>query len=142
MEKQYKSTHYENYIKKNAFFLITHGAVFKARESITLKRFSKNHKIGIKKALNIFLKKKLENSIFCKKNFVIKGPIFLLKGLEKKIFINFFELFFFNTLLLKLNDKMYSNENFRNISSLKYKNNMLIFYKFRSVNLKRHTLFN
>jgi hypothetical protein len=91
--------------------------------------------------LNQIAIKVLNISIYSKNKFVIKSSTLLLKPhtttkfLKHKI-LNTFNSMFFELLIIKLNNKLYSANSLKNIYSFNYKETKLLLYQFGTTHLK------
>jgi hypothetical protein len=58
------------------------------------------------------------------------------KQITKNLFLNTFKNLIFDIISLKLNNKIYNTNQFKNLYSLNYKENKLLLYQFLSTNIK------
>ena len=132
--KTYRLEKLKYYLKKPnlIFFIYIPNSNVKNQLKLEQKLFKNNLKLyNIK---NNLTKHVINNSIYSRIDILIKGPlsIITLKN-PKKININIQKLLNFNSnisvLTIKLNKKIYSNEQIKTISTLNYKNNIKILNK-------------
>merc|ERR1711957_999698 len=97
------------------------------------------------KVYNKLLIKSFSFSIFSNLNKLVSGPFFLIK-LDQFFFkmtlslIEDLKKLFFNCLVVKINNKIYSFLQFKNLRSFSYTNNTILLYQFLLTNLKTLTM--
>nr|YP_010516653.1 hypothetical protein ON958_mgp27 [Haslea pseudostrearia]UXN44196.1 hypothetical protein [Haslea pseudostrearia] len=127
---------------KNKFLLFANGANKTSQDWLSVEQSLSNSNLKYYKIYNKIALKVLKNSIYKNISQMIQGTFFFLKLNEISLLINKQKLFdslrsiFFTLLSIKLNNKVYSIVQIKNIKSLKYKNNMAVLYQFFFVNLK------
>jgi len=140
--KDYKTTITKNYIKTNNLFILFNGVNRKSSDWIATEQNLKN--IGFKyyKVFNKTARKTLNESIYKKYQTAVNGITFFMKPasnikpITKYVLLNSFEPLLFTILALKLNNKIYSVKQLKNIYSFKYKENKLLLYQFKITNIK------
>ena len=85
--------------------------------------------------------KTLNCSIYQKISSVVKGSTFLVKPQPDNLFVkqtilNTFNLLFFELLVFKFNNKIYSTNSLKNAHSLNYKEAKLLIYQFSLTSIK------
>ena len=133
--KTFKIIKTTKYIKKNNLLIFAYGVNRLSNDWILTEQ--KLEKLNIKyyKIFNTFPQKLLNNSIFnYSTNFIGTTIFFLnLKNNDKnfeKYHIKELSSVLFYLLGIKLNNKIYSIEQLKNLNSLKHTENVLVFYKF------------
>lgn len=127
---------------KNKFLLFSNGANKTSQDWLVVEQTLSNANLKYYKIYNKIASKVLKNSIYKNIGQMIKGTFFFLKLSETSLQLNKQKLFdslksvLFTLLSIKLNNKVYSITQIKNIKSLKYKNNMALLYQFFLVNLK------
>ena len=147
--KEYKKLKTKNYIKNNSILFFFSGINKNSSELIKTKQELKKMELDYYKIANKPTVKEMEKSIFSSIKYVAAGPTFLLKQSNdsKKSSITYrqllsnFEPLLFNLIVIKLNNKIYSKEALKNVNSLSYKENFIVFNQFRITNLKSYFRF-
>ena len=133
--KDYKIKKTKKYFKTNHLFFFVNGI----SRNTSGWRFTEQEltTIGFKyfKVLNKTTIKTLNSSIYTKISPVIKGSTFLIKPQSNKLFfkqkvLNTFTPLFFELLIFKFNNKIYSADSLKNTHSLNYKETKLLLYQF------------
>ena len=144
--KDYKIGKTKEYLKTNNFFFFVNGINRNALDWLLTEQGLKT--IGFKyyKVLNKTTVKTLNGSIYRKMSSVVKGSTFLIKPENNKPFIkqtvlNTFNPLFFELLIFKFNNKIYSVNSLKNAYSLNYKEIKLLFYQFNITSIKAYSKF-
>jgi hypothetical protein len=133
--KNYRIKRVKNRIKTNRIFFLFSGNTMKSydwiiAEQILLNLCLKYYKISGKTTVN-----SLSNSIFQKTKATINNVTFFVTPydnaiLTKQLLLDKVKSLFFNLFIIKINNKIYSTKQLKNINSLKYKTNKLLIYQF------------
>lgn len=137
--KNYQNIKIKNSTKKNSLLLITNGINQNYKNKILIKQNLKKLKIDCYKIYNKLTTKTFKNSRY--KNIIklIYSTIFFLTSNQKKFDIStikYLEVLKFPILGAKLNKKIYTKTQLKNIKSTNYKNGISVLYQFLLVNLK------
>lgn len=129
-KKKYQIIKTKKYIKKNKLFFLS-NIVAKPKQGLNIIEFNSF------KIINKIANKKLKNSIFKNIKETINGLTFFIKlivktTLKKNVLLSCF-------LAIKINNKIYPITIFKNINSINYTNNALLFYQYTFTNLSYHT---
>jgi hypothetical protein len=142
--KRYNEIKTNNYLKTNLFFLFN-GLNRNSNDWILIEQNLKKINFKYYKIFNKISKLSIKKSIY--KNFTItlNGITFIVLPIKvtkklKHIELNKLELFLFNLLAVKLNNKIYSSIQVKNLNCLNYYENKLLFYQYRITNLKIYLL--
>ena len=118
------------------------GNTLKSYDWIITEQFFKNMNFKYYKIFNKAAIKTLNKSVYKKIKTTINGITFFIKptqnitSLTKQLLFNNFELLFFSLIAIKINNKIYSSKQLKNINSLNYKKNKLLIYQFNITHLK------
>ena len=140
--KNYQISKTKNYFKKNNFILLSISANQNSKNWLKIEQGLNKLKLSYYKTYNNTTRKIIKNSIYKNLIHIVNSTFFLLKPkntnkvLTKSNIINMVNSVFFTTLAIKLNKKIYSISQSRNINSFNYKKNMSIMYQFLLTNLK------
>lgn len=127
---------------KNKFLLFSNGANQNSQNWLTVEQGLSNSNLKYYKIYNKIALKVFKNSIYKEIKQMIRGTFFFLKLGETSVLMNKHKLFkelesiSFTLLSVKLNNKIYSIVQLKNIKSLNYRNNVAVLYQFFLVNLK------
>lgn len=127
---------------KNKFLLFSNGANQNSQNWLIVEQELSNSNLKYYKIYNKIALKVFKNSIYKEIKQMIKGTFFFLKLGETSVLMNKHKLFkelesiSFTLLSVKLNNKIYSIVQLKNIKSLNYRNNVAVLYQFFLVNLK------
>jgi hypothetical protein len=92
------------------------------------------------KIFNNAARKIFRNSIYKNNESIINSITIFIKPdkkqITKNLFLNTFNNLIFDIISLKLNNKIYNTNQFKNLYSLNYKENKLLLYQFLSTNIK------
>ena len=139
--REYQFSKIKQYLKTE-FLLFANGTNKNASNWLIVEQSLNNLGIKYYKIYNKIAFKAIKMSLLKNIKQLIKGTFFFLKldnnslSINKKIFLKSLELIFFNLLSVKLNNKIYSITQLKNMSSLKYHNNIAILFQFLTVSLK------
>lgn len=139
--KDYKIGKTKKYFKTNNLFFFVNGINQNALDWLLTEQGLKTTGFTYYKLLNKTTVKTLSNSIYTAVSPVIKGSTFIIKSHFKKPFLkrtiqNAFNSLFFELLILKFNNKMYSADALKNTYSLNYKETKLLLYQFNLICIK------
>ena len=138
--KKYQKIKIKNYFKNYSLLFIANGINQNLKnQMLTKQEMKKKLKLAYYKIYNKLTTKILKESI-CK-NFtkLIYSPIFFLTPKQKNLnlsTIKYLETLSFTILGIKLNKKIYTITQFKNIKSTNYKNELSILYQFLFIHLK------
>lgn len=139
--KDYKKTKTENYLKTNNLFFFFSGINQESKHWIKTEQELKSINFNYHKIFNKTSTKTFKNSIYKNVNPTINSTTFFIEPkfsnvlLSKKILLNL-ETFIF--LAIKMNNKIYSFDQIKQINSLDYCNNKLMLYQFCLTNIKSY----
>ena len=142
--KDYKTLKTKQYIKTTKLFFFFTGIDRNSNNWILIEQNLNNLKFNYYKVFNKTATQTLQNSIYHTIKPVINGTTFLIKPtsntelLSKQALINSLEPLLFVMLAVKLNDKIYPTKKLKNLNSLEYVENKLLFYQFGLTNLKAY----
>lgn len=140
--KNYQTSKTKDYLRKNNFLLFSISANQNSQNWLTIEQGLNKLKLGYYKVYNNNTRKILKNSIFTNLTPLINSTFFVLKPNEKSKTLTKYNLISilnslsFTILAIKLNKKIYSLPQAKNISSLDYKKNISVMYQFLLTNLK------
>jgi len=140
--KKYKIIKTKNYIKLNSLFIFFNGINQNSNDWILIEQNLKKINFNYYKIFNKTSKKALTNSVFVNMNALINSITFLLKPISikneitKQTLLNSFEPLLFTLLSIKLNNKIYSKAQLKNLFSFNYTDNKLLFFQFKITNTK------
>ena len=140
--KNYQISKTKNYLKKNNFVLLSISANQNSKNWLKIEQ--ELHKLGLSyyKTYNNTTKKIIKNSIYKNSIHIVNSTFFILKPkttnkvLTKSNIINMVNSIFFTAVAIKVNKKLYSTSQSKNINSFNYKKNMSIMYQFLLTSLK------
>lgn len=135
----YQNIKIKNYLKNDSLLLILNGINQKSKNQILIKQEIKKLKIIYYKTYNKLTIKLFKNSIY--KNFtkLIYSPVFFLTTKQKYFNVTttkYLETLKFPILGIKLNKKIYTTTQLKNIKSTKYTSGISLLYQFLLINLK------
>lgn len=140
--RNYQLSRTKQYLK-NKFLLFSNGANQNSQNWLTVEQGLSSSKLKYYKIYNKIALKVLNHSIYKNIQQLVQGTFFFLQlNKNKTAFLNKKKLFknletiFFKLVSIKLNNKIYSIAQIKNIKSFKYKNNIALLYQFFLVNLK------
>jgi hypothetical protein len=133
--KDYKIEKTKKWLKTSNFFFFVNGVNRNSLDWIFTEQGLKTIGFCCFKILNKTTVKTLNASIFSKISSTIKGSTFFIKQVESKQFlkrsiVNTFNPLFFELLIFKFNNQIYSASSLKNIYTLNYQETKLLFYQF------------
>ena len=139
--KEYHIKKTKAYLKENSLILFFSGINKNSNDWIYTEQRLKTMNFNYYKVLNSTTSKTLKNSIYNNFKAIIHGPTFMMKPADKKTFsislvLKNFEDLSFVMLCLKLNNKIYSTEQSKDVYSLNYYESKLLFSQYIETNLK------
>jgi len=140
--KNFKIEKTKNFIKNNNLFIFFNGINRNTNDWILIEQELKRIDFNYYKICNKTSKTILNNSIFLNASSLINSMTFLLKSLEdkkeinKNILFKNIETLIFSLLAIKINNRIYSKTQIKNLFSFNYKDNKLLLYKFLISNKK------
>jgi hypothetical protein len=140
--KTYQTIKIKHYLKNESLLIFANGINQKAQKWIKVEQGLKKMQINYFKTYNKIIIKTMGNSIFSRTVNLINGPFFLLKPkaktiLNKNIILKeTLDSLKFRLLSIKLNNKIYSIPQIKNINSFNNKETIAILYQFLLVHLK------
>ena len=139
--KIYRIKKIKTYIKKNKFFIFYNGTNKNSNDWLLVKQELKKLNFEFYKIFNKAIDINLKNSLYFNISSRISAVMFLSRpqrvqsNLSKKAVTNKFEKKNFITAL-KLNNKLYSANQVKQINSLNYKSNLLLLFNYLAINTK------
>ena len=129
--KTYKRLKIEHYFKAINFFFFFHGASLDSESWIKTEQILVKNKLKYYRVFNTLMIKTLNCSIFKNLTTLLHGPIILINSNDTKLISKKLKNInpLVNLLCLKLNNKIYSRKQIKNIKKLSYIENVSIFHK-------------
>ena len=139
--KDYKIKKTKKYLKVNNLFFFVNGINKNALDWLLTEQEFKTIGFQYYKVLNKTTVKTLNCSIYKKISSVVKGATFLVKPRLNNLFVkqtilNSFNSLFFELLVFKFNNKIYSTNSLKNAHSLDYEEAKLLIYQFNLTSIK------
>lgn len=139
--KDYQIIKTKKYLRSNNLFFFVSGINKNSLDWLLTEQGFKIIGFNYHKILNKTTIKTLNTSIYSNISLTIKGSTFLVKPQKNKHFLkqtplNTFNPLFFELLIIKLNNQMYSVNFLKNTYSLAYKEAKLLLYQFNLTHLK------
>ena len=139
--KDYKIAKAKKYFKTTSLFFVVNGINRNSLDWLLIKQGLKTIGFNCYKVSNKTAVKTLYASTYANVNASIKGSTFLIKPPQTKHFLkqtilNTFNPLFFELLIIKFNNRLYSANSLENAYSLKYKEAKVLLYQFNLVHLK------
>ena len=139
--KNYQILKTKQYLKENNFLLFSIGANQSAQNWINIEQGLHKLKLNYYKIYNNVTLKIIKKSIYKNSLSIINSTFFFLRPfsnqlINQKNLLNSLSSVFFNILSIKLNKKIYTISQSKNITSFNYKTNVSIMYQFLIINLK------
>lgn len=130
--KKYRILKTKKQLKKSELIFIFHSAKIKSNKWITVEKQLKKLKLKYNQIYNKTTTKTLKNSIYKNMNQLISSVILLVTTAYKSTHVNIKILnkeleSLFVLLFLKLNNKIYTQTQFKKLDSLSYKQTVLKF---------------
>ena len=142
--KIYQHTKIKSDLKNNTLLFFVNGVNQDCVNWVKVEQGLKKLKFIYYKVFNKLTIKILKTSIFFNLSKTIAGPFFFFIFKRKKFEIDKILLFskhlkslFFSLFALKLNNKVYSIIQIKKLSSFKYSSNIVLFYQFLFIHLKK-----
>lgn len=138
----YKTNKVRLYIKKNCIFFLFNGSTIKSCDWIPTEQNLKSMNFKHYKVLNKTTIKTFNKSIYQLTKTTINGTTFFIKpnlnvkSITKQLILKVFDPLLFSLIAIKINNKIYSSKQVKDVLSLNYKTNKLFLYQFRITNLK------
>ena len=141
--KTYKYLKIRYYFKTVNFFLFFQGTSLNNKNWIKIEQNLYIHKLKYFRIFNKLMINVLINSVFKNVNTLINGPILILNNKDSKTKLTFTELenisSFIHFLGFKLNNKIYSKNQIKNLKKISYVKNFYLFHN--SINIFAKTPF-
>lgn len=139
--KNYKIVKIKTYFKANNLFFFANGISRNSIDWLLIEQGLKTVGFNYYKVLNRTTIKTFNTSIYANNKHAITSSTFLIKPEPKKYFLkqtilNTFNPFLFELLILKFNNRIYSENSLKVVYSLEYKKTKLLFYQFNLTHLK------
>jgi hypothetical protein len=137
--KTYKCFKINNYFRTIKLFFFFHGISLNHEHWIKTEQILINNQLQYFKVFNTILLNTLKNSVFKNLINLIHGPVIIIcnkNTLVKNQLENVNTLI--SLLCLKLNNKVYSQQQIRNIKKLTYEKNVFLLYKSMNNCIKIH----
>lgn len=128
--KIYKRLKIKYYLKKINFLFFYHGISLNNIEWIKIEQLFKKNELKYFRIFNTLMINILKNSIFKNLTVLMHGPIILLNTNNTKLTLKKLENIssWINLLCLKLNTKIYSKKQIKNLKKLSYIENVSLFF--------------
>jgi hypothetical protein len=129
--KTYQRLKIKYYLKTVNFFFFFHGASLDSESWIKTEQILVKNKLKYYRVFNTLMIKTLNCSIFKNLTTLLHGPIILINSNDTKLISKKLKNInpLVNLLCLKLNNKIYSRKQIKNIKKLSYIENVSIFHK-------------
>lgn len=129
--KTYQRLKIKYYLKTINFFFFCHGASLNSESWIKTEQTLVKNKLKYYRVFNTLMIKTLKCSIFKNLTTLLHGPIILINTSDVKLTLKKLKNVnpLINLLCLKLNNKIYSRKQIKNIKKLSYVENVYIFHK-------------
>ena len=129
--KTYKRLKIKYYLKTVNFFFFFHGASLDSESWIKIEQTLVKNKLKYYRVFNTLMIKILNCSIFKNLTTLLHGPIILINKNDTKLISKKLKNInpLVNLLCLKLNNKIYSRKQIKNIKKFSYIENVSIFHK-------------
>lgn len=140
--KSYQISKTKQYLQKNNFLLFSIGANQNSQNWIAVEQSLHKLNLGYYKTYNNTAIKTLKNSVYKNSLNTVNSTFFFLKPqqnsrlLTRNNLINTLNSILFTVLAIKLNKKVYTITQSKNIRSFNYKKNVSVMYQFLVTNLK------
>ena len=140
--KDYKILKTKNYLKENSLFFFFNSIHRNSNDGIIIEQNLKKFNLNYYKIFNKTSKTTINNSIYKNSNELINSmtvfikPISYSLELKKSNLLSCFEPLMFNMLAIKLNNKIYSTSQLKELNTLNYKDSKLLLFQFSLTNLK------
>lgn len=140
--KDYKILKTKNYLKENYLFFFFNSIHRNSNDGIIIEQNLKKFNLNYYKIFNKTSKTTINNSIYKNSNELINSMTIFIKPishsleLKKSNLLSCFEPLMFNMLAVKLNNKIYSTSQLKEINTLNYKDTKLLLFQFSLTNLK------
>lgn len=130
--KSYKYLKIKHYIREINFFFFFHGTSLDNANWIKIEQLLFTHNLRSFRILNKLMINRFMNSLLKSVVTLIHGPIFLLYVTDTNLALKKLESisFWISLLCLKLNNKIYSKEQIKNLKTLSFNKNIHLFYSF------------
>lgn len=145
-EKKFKSIKIRKYLKNNNLLFFNAGKNQTSVNSLITKQKLKRIGLSSSNVSNQVITKILTNSIiYFTKNFITGATIIFFQEIVnlclKHSILNVFNLFTFELVMLKLNNKTYTVNSLKRNYSLNYKETKLVLWQFLATFLKNYSKF-
>lgn len=140
--KTYKILKTKNYLKENDLFFFFNSISQNSNDEIIIEQNLKKVNLNYYKIFNKTSKPTLNNSIYKNSNELINSmtlfikPVFTSIELKKSNLLNCFEPLLFNMLAIKLNSKIYSITQLKQIITFNYTDINYLLFQFNTTNFK------
>lgn len=123
----------KHYLKAVNFFFFFQGTSVDSENWIKIEQGFANYELRYYRILNKLMSNTLKSSIFKNLVVLIHGPIILLSSENNNAKLTFKELESINPLInllgVRLNNKIYSKKQIKNLKKMSYSDNICIFHK-------------
>ena len=136
--KIYKNLKIKYYFKNISFFLFFQGTYLNSIDWLKIEQLLNKNELKYFRIFNTLMINILKNSIFKNLIILMHGPIILFNNSSTKLIINKLEniSLWINLLCLKLNTKIYSKKQIKNLKKLSYIKNASLFFNFMQLLIK------
>ena len=129
--KTYKCFKFKYYFKTVRIIFFFHGTSLNNENWLEIEQVFISNQLSYLRIFNTLINKSMQDSTFKNLSNLIHGPIVLLRGTNVKLSMsaikNINPLIYL--LCLKLNNKVYSKAQIKNVKQLSYLKNIFTFYK-------------
>lgn len=131
--KKYRVLKVKKNFKKSELIFFVNSAKIKSSKWIKIEKQLKKLKLKYYQIFNTTTFKTIQNSIYININQIISGVVLLIKPIYKstpielKLIKKFLDVLFV-LLCIKLNNKVYTTAQFKNLNNLSYKKTVFNFY--------------
>jgi hypothetical protein len=128
--KFYKRLKIQYYFRKINFFFFYHGTSLNSIDWIQIEQLLNKNELKYFRMTNTLMINILKDSIFKNLHVLIHGPIILLNTNNTKLIVKKLENMstWISLLCLKLNTKIYSKKQIKNLKTLSYIENIFLFF--------------
>ena len=129
--KTYKRLKIEHYFKAINFFFFFHGTSLNSENWVKIEQVLTDQDIKYFRIYNTLMVKTLNDSVFKHLTSLVHGPIILLNTNNSKLTLKKLEEVnpLISLLCLKINNKIYSKKQIKNLKKLSYTENVYTLYK-------------
>ena len=140
--KNYKILKTKNYLKENNLFFFFNSIHRNSNDGIIIEQNLKKFNLNYYKIFNKTSKTTIKNSVYKNSSELINSMTVFIKPISQSIelkksnLLSCFEPLLFSMLAIKLNNKIYSTSQLKEMTTLNYKDVKLLLFQFSATNLK------